>query len=93
MCYHRSRTGVEAATMSDLDDLRLDHHRESHTASAIANTSYYSNPVNPLDIATPGGRELLDKIHPSSSNDGRHVRQSPLLILCIAVAVLAVLLS
>ena len=78
--------------MSDLDDLRYDVQRDSSSAPTIANTSYYSNPVNPLDIATPGGQQLLDEVYPSARRRSGDAVQSPLLILCIAAFILFVML-
>ena len=78
--------------MSDLDHLPYDGLRDSNSAPAIANTSYYSNPVNPLDIATPGGQVLLDEVYPSACGRSSDAKQSPLLILCIATFIVFVLL-
>ena len=77
--------------MSDLDALRLDHHRDQTTSSVFPSSAYYQSPDNMYDIATPRGRELLDEVYPSSPNRNGETKQSGWLILLIAVFIILVL--
>lgn len=77
--------------MSDLDNLRLGHHRNQPTSSVFPNSAYYQSPENMYDIATPRGRELLDEVYPSSSNRSGEAKQSGWLILLIAALIMFVL--
>lgn len=79
--------------MSDLDNLRLDHHRDQTTSSVFPSSAYYQSPENMYDIATPRGRELLDETHPSSPNRSGEAKQSGWLILLIAVCMILVLVT
>lgn len=79
--------------MSDLDNLRFDSFNDHNSTPVIESTAYYINPSNPLDISTPGGRELLDEIYPSSSSKDEGGKDTPFLMLCIAALILFVFLS
>jgi hypothetical protein len=78
--------------MSDLDNLRLDHHHSQTASSAFPSSAYYQSPENMYDIATPRGRELLDEAYASSSNPHSEAKQSGWLILFIAGLILFVML-
>ena len=77
--------------MSDLDNLRLDHHCNQTTSSVFPSSAYYQSPENLYDIATPRGRELLDEVYASSSNRNGEAKQSGWLILLIAAFIIFVL--
>jgi hypothetical protein len=79
--------------MSDLDHLRLDHHRDQTTSSVFPSSAYYQSPENMYDIATPRGRELLDEVYPSSPNRSGEAKQSGWLILIIAALILFVMIT
>lgn len=54
--------------MLNHDTGQMDWDRFPIGGSSLPSSSYYINPDNMFDMATPYGRELMDETYPSSSD-------------------------